>query len=189
MILFFDTETTGRTTKAAYLHPSQPDLVQIGALLSTDGGEIVAQVEFLVKPNGWIIPDEAAAVHGYTTEFCEKHGVPRRMALNAFNALCRRAEMMVAFNLDFDLRVMKTQFLRENITDEMEALQGRCAMLAAKPILQLPGQYGDYKWPNLAEAHQFFFNAAFDGAHSALADAAACARVWIEIQKRGALSV
>jgi len=42
---------------------------------------------------------------------------------------------------------------------------------------RIPGKFKDFKWPKLIESYQFLFNESFDGAHDALADVRACARV------------
>ena len=59
------------------------------------------------------------------------------------------------------------------------------AMMAAKDYCKLPNQYGynDYKWPTLSEAHQHFFGCEFDGAHEAMGDVAATAKIYFEIQR------
>ena len=46
-----------------------------------------------------------------------------------------------------------------------------------------------FKPPNLQEAHQFFLSVPFEGAHSALADAEACARVYFALQARAKVAV
>jgi DNA polymerase III epsilon subunit-like protein len=46
------------------------------------------------------------------------------------------------------------------------------------------GRSGQNKTPKLVEAYRFFFGEDYDGAHSALADARACARVFFELRRR-----
>ena len=65
----FDTETTGLPQfKLPSDHPSQPHLVDIAALLYNEVGELMESFEAIIRPDGWTIPDEAARVHGITTE-------------------------------------------------------------------------------------------------------------------------
>ncbi|MBW3637026.1 MAG: 3'-5' exonuclease, partial [Armatimonadetes bacterium] len=86
MLLFFDTETTGKADfKAPFSAPHQPKLVQLGAMLCAEDGGKVAQLEFLVRPDGWEIPDEAANVHGFTTDHCLQYGFALKTVLNIFN--------------------------------------------------------------------------------------------------------
>ncbi|KAG1311504.1 hypothetical protein G6F63_016316 [Rhizopus arrhizus] len=46
--------------------------------------EIVASLDVIVRPDGWIIPDEGAAMHGITTEHAAAVGVPESLALSLF---------------------------------------------------------------------------------------------------------
>jgi DNA polymerase III epsilon subunit-like protein len=50
---------------------------------------------------------------------------------------------------------------------------------------KLPGKYGRYKWPKLAELHQVLFGEPFAGAHGALADARACMRCYFRLTELG----
>lgn len=61
-----------------------------------------------------------------------------------------------------------------------------CTMKAMTPVCKLHGNYGDFKWPKLQEAHKHAFGVEFDGAHDALADVRACARVyrWLMEQRK-----
>src|ERR1051326_4611342 len=60
MVLFFDTETTGKYEFG--LPPDdhrQPHIVQLAALLSDDSGKEIASMNAIIRPDGFIIPPEA----------------------------------------------------------------------------------------------------------------------------------
>ncbi len=181
MILFFDTETSGMINrKLPADHPSQPRLVQLGALLVEDDLTPRAEIALLVQSEGVKFDAKAIEVHGITEEVADRGGVPMLVALALFSNLCRRARKVVAHNMDFDAEVMGCQFHRVGKPNPLkfEHLEFECTMKALTPIIKLPGRYGDYKWPSLEEAHRFFFDEGFEGAHDALADVRACCRVW-----------
>ena len=68
LTLYVDTETSGLVeTKLPASHPAQPHLVQLGLVLMDEAREL-ATVELVVLPEGYVIPDRAAQVHGITTE-------------------------------------------------------------------------------------------------------------------------
>lgn len=80
-----------------------------------------------------------------------------------------------------------TQDERDAIADAFKAAPKYCTCNAAKPIMKPPPTErmlanprfrNSHKPPNLQEAHKHFLGSEFDGAHSALADARACARVY-----------
>jgi hypothetical protein len=62
------------------------------------------------------------------------------------------------------------------------ALPTFCTMLSSVEVCRLPGRYGDYKWPRLAELHQHLFGADFAGAHDAAADVMACLRCYFALR-------
>ncbi|RYY90346.1 MAG: 3'-5' exonuclease, partial [Chitinophagaceae bacterium] len=69
MYLFFDTETTGlpRNWKAPVTDLANwPRMVQLAWLLYDNKGTLVAQSDAIIKPEGFRIPTDAAAIHGIT---------------------------------------------------------------------------------------------------------------------------
>ena len=71
-------------------------------------------------------------------------------------------------------------------------LRNFMTMKTSTPILNLPAteamvKSGRGSWkksPSLAEAHRHFFGEDFDGAHSAKADAWACARIYFHLTQK-----
>lgn len=174
--LFFDTETTGKLGPDTHI-------VQLAALL-TDEEKPLSQMNVLIKPNNWIIPEEVVAIHGITTEKCEEHGIPIVEALQKLDYLAKQADVVVAHNYWFDCEMVKLERKRLNL------LPGPCGatfctMQASTEILQLPGRFGKFKWPKLQEAYQFFFGEEFEGAHDAMNDVHACSKIFFELRRRG----
>lgn len=186
MLLFFDTETTGKADFKS--HPSaehQPKLVQLAAILCDDDGVEHGCFSCIVKPDGYEIPIEATSIHGISTEHAIKCGVHRHQAVALFGAMLSIPYVTtVAHNHSFDELVMLSEFHRCGIAQTFE--RTFCTMNAMTSICQLPGKYGDYKWPKLQEAHLHAFGCGFDGAHSALEDCRAAMRVffWIKNQPK-----
>lgn len=195
-ILAFDTETSGLPDWSQPSEsPQQPHLVEIAAILFDDGIEI-DRFHAIIKPDGWTIPDEVAEIHGITTERALAEGIPEAQALSLFLALHTRSDMRVAHNEAFDQRILRiaikrfygeTQDERDEFADTFKAAPKYCTCNAAKPILQLPPTEkmaanprfrNSHKPPNLQEAHKHFMGVEFTGAHGAMADAEACARVY-----------
>lgn len=180
MKLFFDTETTG---KADFRSPPdadhQPRLVQLGAILTDDAGKELSAINLIIEPNGFEIPEEASRVHGITTEIARNYGVDLEVALSIFERLAKKPQVIAAHNIEFDLLIMRGELLRCGFEeDPFEGAQLFCTMDAMTPICRLPGNYGDFKWPRLQEAHKHAFGVEFEGAHDAMADVRACARLY-----------
>lgn len=174
MKLFFDTETTGKADfKKPIQDPCQPRLVQLGAILTTDEGEATSFFKMLIKPEGFVIPEEVTReVHGISHEHAMKYGLPIKCALNAFEWFVWAAQSTHAFNHDFDSLVMCNELFRQNKGDPFQLRKVVCEMLAMKDVMKLKPNFpgGDWKWPKLSQAHEFCFGVPHDGAHDALAD-------------------
>lgn len=180
MKLFFDTETTGMFDfKASPTASHQPHIVQIGALLTDDLGNDKASIDLIIKPDGWTISPEVAAIHGITTEIAEACGVPLIVALSAFTNLARCADMLIAHNLAFDSKILTAAFVRLQRESFHQTLKQHCTMEQATPICRIPAKWGSkFKWPKLIEAHQHLLGVGFEGAHSAMVDVLACKRIF-----------
>jgi DNA polymerase-3 subunit epsilon len=193
--LIFDTETTNFVNfKTPPEHDSQPDIVQIAALLceGVPNGSFIkrASLDFVVIPNK-AVSAGAAATHGIGDQTIRDYGVSPQVALSAFQGLLEQADVLVAHNMTFDASVLRTAWHRTFGVD-LRSLLGEkrafCTMKAATPVCKIlkanARHREDYKWPTLSQAHEFFFGIGVDGAHDALIDAAACARIYFELMAR-----
>jgi len=189
LIVSYDTETTGLPNwKVPSDDVSQPHLVQIGAVVSNaKTREIVGGMDVIIKPDGWVIPDEVVEVHGITTDIALEKGIPETDAIKMLLELCEGAER-VAHNRTFDQRIIRIGLNRygfgEDVMDTLgEKENHHDTMLLAKPIMKLEpkGRYG-HKNPKLEEAYKFFTGEELENAHTALADASACMEVFWGVQ-------
>ncbi len=91
MLLFFDTETTGKYDfKSPLDSVHQPHLVQIAAVLIESRGDERSLINMIINP-GVNIPDEAANIHGITNELANRVGLNPQIALGSFGGLLSKA--------------------------------------------------------------------------------------------------
>lgn len=185
--LVFDTETTGKANFKASLS-EQPYIVQIAAILF-EGRREVAHLSAITIPEfrevRAEIPKEASDIHGVTDELVDSVGVSYKVALGMFNNLAKRADRLVAHNTEFDDLIVRAAYSRIAAPQQtLWNLPKVCTMKSSESVLKLPGKYG-YKWPSLAEAHQHFTGEGFEGAHDAMVDVRACARVLWGLEDAG----
>ena len=183
MTLIFDTETSGKANfRLPFSHPSQPHLVQLGAQLLDSDLKVRHQIDFIVKPENFVIPAEAANVHGISQELASDVGFPLKFVLAAFAELFHKAAVRVAHNIAFDDLVILAA--RQRSGASFQANHKRfCTMEAMTPILNLPGPYGP-KWPKLCEAYKHCAGQPLEGAHDALTDVKACAEIYRWLKQR-----
>lgn len=188
MILFFDTETTGfYHDRLALDHPDQPRLAQIAMMLTENDGTPASMASLIVNP-AMEIPEKASEVHGITTARAERLGVQEKTALGLFHFMASRADLVVAHNIKFDEGVMACVAARSG--PEITQYVTFCTMEAASPIVNLPPTERMVaagiikpKAPKLKECIKFFFDEDLDGAHDALVDVTACARVYFHLKE------
>ena len=197
LALFYDTETQSLPLfNKPSEDPRQPHIVQLGAcLVDIDSWRTVSSLDVIVRPEGWTIPDETAAIHGITTEIAEASGVAESMALGLFMELWDVAEFRVAHNESFDCRIVRISLMRHGTdpqeeADEWKAGAAECTQALSTPILKLPptekmlrAGFKKNKSANLGEAYQFFTGKKLEGAHSAMVDVQACIAVYRAIKE------
>lgn len=194
LILFADTETCGfPNDRLPDEHEAQPPMVQVACILADeDNGAEWATFEAVVKPNGWTVPDSAAKIHGITTRVAELVGIPLSVVVPMYVHLRNKAAKLVFHNAEFDLKILRQAIARNGKPVSLRGPDAwECTMQMATPIMKLPptermvraGRGGQFKNPNLMEAHEHFIGERFEGAHGALADVRACMRVYFAMKK------
>lgn len=142
----------------------------------------------IVRPDGWVVPEAAARVHGISHVMALACGVPLIVAVSALTNLWSCASVRVAHNLEFDDKVIRGAIRHLGRESTVEWPRGECTKNLAAPVLNLPPTkrmietgFLKPKSPSLRETYRFFFEEDPPGHHSALADARACARIYLEL--------
>lgn len=188
-ILFFDTETTGipRNYRApASDAENWPRMVQIAWTVCDPTGAELESYEAIIRPQGFVIPEDAARVHGISTARALSEGVQLRAVLEALIARMHDTARLIAHNVQFDEKIVGAELLRHGMQNLVEQKPRSCTMLSATQHCRLPGPYG-YKWPSLQQLHVKLFGAQFGEAHQALSDVRACARCYFELRRLGVM--
>jgi DNA polymerase-3 subunit epsilon len=189
MYLFFDTETTGlpRNYQAPVSDSRNwPRVVQIAWLITDAEGSEQKSAEYIIKPQGFVIPREASRIHGISNEVANRQGVELGPVLEEIIADLAQARVLVAHNMDFDEKIVGAEFFRWGQPNHLAKKKKVCTMKSATDFCQLPGPYG-YKWPRLEELYKRLFEEDFVNGHQALADVRACARCYFELRRLGTL--
>lgn len=168
--------------------PGQPRVAQIGMIHVNHKFEVEAEHEFLIRPEGWEMSEEATKVTGLTTEFLKANGGPIAEALALYNAGIDARRVIVGHNIDYDCKAMRAENRRSGLDDRYMQTRTICTMLASTDLCKIPphGNRGGYKWPKLSEACVYF--GIEQGAdHTALADARNTLAIMLKLVERGAL--
>jgi len=179
----FDTETTGlprfgrgglpkTTDRSAYLTARVVSLAWLEArrtdhlcLGSGDG---------IVRPEGFVIPEEAAKIHGIHTARALAEGRPFGEVIAPFVAALRRSVAVAGHNVDFDVHVLGAELIQrgqKELHDLLLAKPRVCTMRMGKSMLNLTRN------PKLGVLYEALFGKPMEGTlHDASVDTLACYR-------------
>lgn len=185
MYLFFDTETTGlpRSWNAPVTDVDNwPRLVQLAWIMCDATGKTIESGNTIVKPEGFIIPADAARVHGITTAVAMEKGLSLQEVMDEFSEKIDAAQVLVGHNISFDECIVGAEFERLRMMTSLFLKPKCCTMKSSTNYCKLPGKKG-FKSPRLSELHQILFGKGFDDAHNALADVEATARCFWKLKE------
>ena len=189
MYLVFDTETTGLPKNFnAPLSDSDnwPRMVQIAWQLHDDNGTLIENQDYIIKPEGYDIPFNAARIHGITTKIANDEGRDLEEILHEFSKVLDKARVVSGHNVEFDYNIVGAEFYRKNVKDNLQEKPKADTMVLGTDFCQLGGgRGGRFKSPKLEELYEKLYGHKFDEAHNAAADVNATAQVFFEMMRIG----
>ena len=189
--LFFDTETSGlpKDYKAPITDlDNWPRLVQIGWIVMDESQNMLEEKEYIIFPDGFVIPEDASDIHRVTQERAEKDGVPVLTVLQELRTAIQQSDFLVGHNLEFDCNIVGAEFIRNSVEYIEKHTPRICTMKSSTDYCAIPTKWGKYKWPKLMELHTKLFGEGFEEAHDAIADVRATARCFFELVNKGVIS-
>lgn len=200
--LVYDSETTGMPDwNKPSDGPQQPHLAQLAAhQVDLDTRKIIQTLDVIIKPEGWEIPDDVAAVHGITTEHALDVGVREKQAVELFLDMWSPERDRIGHNESFDARILRIALKRYfpnedngadpiDLADLWKGAPAKCTARLSTAIVGLPptekmvaAGRNHPKTPNLAEAYEYFMGKPLENAHQAIVDVNACLDVYFAIQ-------
>lgn len=184
MYLIFDTETTGlpRDYHAPMSEVDNwPRLVQLAWQLHDARGRLLSHHNYIIRPEGFTVPYNAEKVHGISTKRALEEGRELKSILEIFESDVVKAKYLVGHNIEFDINVVGSEFLRSTSAMPLTANRLDTKDLSTDFCAIPGGRGGKFKWPTLTELHQKLFGGGFGDAHDAAYDVDATARCFFEL--------
>lgn len=176
--LITDTETNKLPDyKLPADHPDQPRLAELGLIWLDESDVVVREYRTYIKPDGWTMLADAAAVNHLNDELLMREGIPVVDALAVYTEAIDAGWIVSAYNAQFDCKVMRGELRLAGLDDRFLSTPNTCTMrgCAGLGIKKANGKGGS---PQLADAHfHFTGQSSFEGEHSALGDARAALAV------------
>jgi DNA polymerase III epsilon subunit-like protein len=200
--LVFDSETTG-LSKTQIISSSTihlwPHVVQFSYIVfDTETNKIVKIKDSIIKvPDGFIIADENAKIHGITTEISLAQGTNLQPVLEEFFADFDAADHIVGHNVSFDINMIKAELqrlimnsfdekLQEYLTKINTSTKFYCTMQETIDLcaIEMKDKYGRpyKKFPKLVELYQKMFGVTPKNLHNSLNDVIVCLRCFIKLK-------
>ncbi len=186
MFLVFDTETTGLPKK--YNAPltdydNWPRLVQLAWQCHDIDGKFLFAKNYVIKPVGFEIPEEASNVHHITTQKALECGIDLGTALSEFADDVKKSRVVVGHNVEFDLNIVGCEYNRCQMQNALLETNTLCTKESSTDFCGIMKD-GKPKWPTLTELHQKLFGTAFEDAHNAAGDVEATTRCFLELVRK-----
>jgi len=180
--------------------PSQPKILQLGAILADESGDIVSEYSTLVQIGDTPINPYALAAHGISAKKANEEGISPQEMFTKFHSLSMECDALACHNFNFDIKLIQitSAQITSCFTDpdtssllmsDIEELPYYCTMASTISYCNLPfpsGRKGK-KFPKLEELYQILFEEDFEGAHDAMADVRATMRCYFELKSRGVM--
>tara|TARA_A100001015_G_C15035286_1_gene735807 strand:+ start:2593 stop:3246 length:654 start_codon:yes stop_codon:yes gene_type:complete len=193
-VLVFDTETTGLPINKPEISDVNkwPHVIQLSHILyDTDNDIIIDCHDDIIKLDDKInISVESIKIHGITRSQSKRKGIDICHALDKFNEIFLKADIIVAHNISFDIKMIMVELLRNNKQQIYFNLQGYdmkkyCTMKNSVNICKILKTRNNgntyYKFPRLSELHTKLFKTHPNGTHDSMADVLICLRCYCKI--------
>ena len=192
MYLFFDASALSMPAhwKAAVEDTYHwPRLVHLAWELVDKDSNIIETASKLIKPAGFEIPYSSTDWHGVDHDVAMEQGEEISDVLKAFAAVVRKAEYVVAFNMQFNEMIVGAEYFRANIPNPLVAAEKICLMRESTYFCKIPAPGGRYKWPSLSQLFQKCFGHKFEGANEADKDVRAASMCFFKLLELDELDV
>lgn len=177
--LVWDAETTG-------IRVEEDRIVQWFMATADSKGNLLDTWGWLINP-GVPVPEEASEVHGFTTRYLERLGRDSKEALNEIRLIfLENIDLIhVAFNMNFDLSILDSEFKRHGITDSFgEYMRDKARLVDGIVIDRHHDKYRKGKRTLAAQADHYGVTYDADNLHDARVDVELTAKVTVKILEK-----
>lgn len=186
-LLIIDTETTGIPKKWDVPYSDNyPRIVQIAWILVDGSGNFLNKKSYIIKPVGFEIPPEAFAIYKISTSNATDNGYDLTTVLKEFSDNVVKCKYIVGHNIEFDKKVIASEFYRCNIPNPFDEKIEICTMKSSTDFCAIPSPYG-YKYPKLSELYKKLFGKEFAEAHDAVKDVDVTLKCLLKLKEIGVI--
>lgn len=202
-LLFLDTETNcfadeigADTYKRPHFEEDgsliYPHISQISWIITSTGGKELLRRDFIIKPVGYSISENATSVHKIDNVFALEHGVNIEDVMTILKNDIDAYDVykICGHNVKFDIHMIEAEALRiddEDFYNEIVDFHYEDTCSNSKIMHYVGGldKRGRIKRPRLGELYIKLFGHDFEGAHNSLSDIIATKECFFECVNLG----
>lgn len=194
LTMIFDTETTGlpiRPPMYNTYHPPEDTKKYDGSrvvecaysIVDDTTGEVIKEVQAIIKPNGEYTTDATMKFHGISTLKAETDGRDRKEVLDTLSKDLVDVEKIVGHNVNFDYHILASELIRSGYSNFLASKKRVCTMEMGQKVMRIT------KSPGLGELYKHLFKKPMEDAHSAKGDTKATLECYYKMVKDTARGV
>lgn len=178
MEIVIDVETTGlpskRNAQFRDTEAYQNARVVSCAWVVLDRNRRIDRQYHIIRPNGFVIPNDSIKIHGITNEFAKQVGISIEQCIVHLRETFHEHNIVrfVAHNVYFDFNILLSEFYQNKKANDMISnffqIERFCTMMHGKQFLKVK------KFPKLTELYSILTKRDMKNAHNAAADVEAC---------------
>lgn len=175
----WDVESTG-------IRVLEDRVVQFFGATADAKGNLIDTWEFFIDP-GVPVPEEAAAIHGFSDEFLAEHGEDPVTAFTKIRDLFleNRRLIQVAFNMSYDLSILHAEMVRHGVSTSFGPWFKKNAKLVDGLVTDRHhDRYRKGKRTLAAQADHYGIEYNADELHNAIVDVELTAKVTVAILEK-----
>lgn len=178
-ILFLDTEFTG-------FDINEDHLVQVAWVMTDLEGNVLKNATYMVRPEGYEIPEESTAIHHINTEQAATYGYPIKVVMEVFRSDLLKCCCCVGYSLYSDLAFIKKAW-KESLEAKYPYWPTIDLVDYEKTVRELLNYEEDSRTISLATMYLLLFGESMTRAHNAMNDAMATCRCFWRLVELGVI--
>ena len=192
MYLIFTTKTTGlpQDWDAPLTDfDNWSRMVELAWQIHDENGELIEVKDFIIKPEGYMIPQITEKIIEISNERATDEGMPLDYVLNEFIQALSKSKYIVSHSVTFDVNIVACEYLRKGIESPLQSIPTVDTKDESTDYCKIPGNSArKFKWPTLTELYTNLFDNGFES-NNASADVEATAKVFFKLIRIGVITV